>query len=877
MRSSVRRLALPDWVTISGFLLLLTLFMVQFDWLWRWDQLLYDTQLRLWSRPPPEDVIIVAIDDASLSELGRWPWNRRIHAELVRRLTDAGARVIALDILFSEPDEQDPQSDLILSNALTESGRVLLPIVIEQHQLGGQLLEALPIPQLTHAAAGLGHVHIDLDPDGIARKVYLLEGLGDPYWPSLSIALLRQLEPDRWQDLPGSRHRSRPQNSPLVVVRDHQVFIPFAGPPGHFPRVSYAQALKGEFLTHAFRDKIVLVGVTATGLGDALPTPVSGHSQPMPGVEINANLIDSLRRGITVRLIDQHWRMLLSAVLVLLPLFVYPRLTPRFSLLTGGAFLVVTVVISMLLLHRLHIWFPPAAVLLGQTLGYPFWSWRRLENTMRYLEQELERLHGEPSTVPFYKSSARISDGLAFLQRIMPFDGWLLRDESDRMIDQQGNTPDPPPKDLRKRSWHQDGNNVWISIPQGKAAWLLGLHWIHGESVAETDKQLIIEFTQQYSSRPRRKPRNTAELIETRIRQVQSAISQLRTMRGFISDTLRQMGDGLLVVNPVGHVVLANEHAARYLREGPNADLEGANLVELVDELKIQGASTWSQAIQSVLIERKDVVIETRHPSGIELFVQMSPLSVAEGKTHGMIINLSDISLLKYSERKRAEALSFLSHDLRSPITSLLSLVQLSREKNGRTSNEEFLGNVEHYARKALKLAEDFLQLARAENVDKKNFSETDLVTVAYNAMDEAYTEAQAKNIHFLRHVDIDEAWLQADAGLLERALTNLVGNAIKYSPEGARVELHLTAKRDAIECCVEDHGIGIPSEHLSRIFDPFYRLERTPGRSKSGAGLGLAFVKVVADKHGGSVRVSSTPGKGSCFCIQLPNDSESA
>ncbi len=877
MRNSVRRLALPDWVAISGFLLVLTLLMVYLDWLWRWDQLLYDAQLRLWSRPPPEDIIIVAIDDASLSELGRWPWSRRVHAELVRRLTDAGARVIALDILFAEPDAQDPQSDLILSNALTDSGRVFLPIVIEQRQLGGQLLEALPIPQLTQAAAGLGHVHIDLDPDGIARKVYLLEGLGDPYWPSLSVALLRQLESGRWQELPGSRHRNRSQNSPLIIVRDHQVFIPFAGPPGHFPRISYTQALKGEFMKHTFQDKIVLVGVTATGLGDALPTPVSGLSQPMPGVEINANLIDSLRRGITVRLIDLHWRMLLSVVLVLLPLLVYPRLTPRFLLVAGGAFLVITLLFSMLLLQGFHIWFPPAAVLLGQILSYPLWSWRRLENTMRYLEQELERLHGEPSAVPFYRRSLRLSDGLKFLQRIMPFDGWLLRDEADHIIEQQGKTPDPPPHNPSKDRWYQRGDNIWISIPQDKDGWLLGIRWTHGESVAETDKQLLTEFTRQYSSPTHRRPGNTAELIENRIQQVQSAISQLRTMRGFISDTLRQMGDGLLVVNPVGQVVLANEHAARYLRAEPNADLEGAKLMELMEELEIQGSLTWPQAVQSVLIARKDVSIESRHPSGIELFVQMSPLSVAEGKTHGMIINLSDISLLKYSERKRAEALSFLSHDLRSPITSLLSLVQLSREKNNNPKEEEMLGSVEHYARKALKLAEDFLQLARAENVDKTNFSETDFVTVAYNAMDEAYTEAQAKNIRLIRHDDIDEAWLQADAGLLERALTNLVSNAIKYSPEGARIELRLTAKKDVIECCIEDHGIGIPHEHLSKIFDPFYRLEGTPRRSESGAGLGLAFVKVVAEKHGGSVRVSSTPGKGSCFCIRLPHDSETA
>ena len=96
-----------EWTAISIALLLGVLFLMYTDWLWRWDQVLYDSQFKMWSRPPPEDIVIIAIDDASLTELGRWPWSRSVHADLVRRLTGAGVRAIVFDILFSEADDRD--------------------------------------------------------------------------------------------------------------------------------------------------------------------------------------------------------------------------------------------------------------------------------------------------------------------------------------------------------------------------------------------------------------------------------------------------------------------------------------------------------------------------------------------------------------------------------------------------------------------------------------------------------------------------------------------------------------------------------------------------------------------------------------------------
>ncbi len=356
----------------------------------RWDLLFYDWNLAYQSRPPAEDIAIVAIDEQSLRELGRWPWSRRVHADLVRTLTAAGAKAVALDIVFAEPDAADPTADQDLAAALVDNGRVVLPVLNEQVRLNGQLIETLPIPALAAAAAGLGHVDVELDPDGIVRSVYLKAGLGEPHWSTLALALLEMVDPAGGQALPGQRPPTTGSSSSHAWQRDYHVLIPFAGPPGHFRRVSYADALRGNFAPSTFRDKFVLVGITAAGMGDMLPTPASGQVS-MPGVEFNANVLDAVRQRLTIQPLSQHWSLPLTGMLVVLPLLLYAACPPRWTLLLAGSALLLTLVVSFLLLYVLHRWFPPAAALLIQGLSYPLWSWRRLQQSARALFAEKER------------------------------------------------------------------------------------------------------------------------------------------------------------------------------------------------------------------------------------------------------------------------------------------------------------------------------------------------------------------------------------------------------------------------------------------------------------------------------------------------------
>ncbi len=359
----------------------------------RVDNLLYDLGQRVYTQPVPDDIVLVAIDESSLSKLGRWPWSRRLHAALIDRLKADGAKVIAFDIVFAEPDAADQPADALLAEAAGRAGNVVLPVLLESNRANGQLLETLPLPQLLEQAAGLGRVHAELDADGIARSVFLWEGVGTPAWPHFAqVALaVAGMHP------PGLSPKPPPDLSPqpFALVRDTPLRVGFLGPPGHVKSVSYVQALTGEFAPGTFRNRIVLVGATAAGMGDLLPTPVSGLAAPMPGVEFNANVIAAMRDGRLIHELPRAPTLLLTALLALMPLVWLARLDPLPGLLASLAWFGLVAVAAASLPVVARVWMPTAGALLAILLAYPVWSWRRLESAGRFLDHELKRLRQE--------------------------------------------------------------------------------------------------------------------------------------------------------------------------------------------------------------------------------------------------------------------------------------------------------------------------------------------------------------------------------------------------------------------------------------------------------------------------------------------------
>ena len=218
----------------------------------------------------------------------------------------------------------NPLSDVLLARAMRKSGKVVLPVFMSQQSNNSYPIEALPLPDFTDNAAALGHVHIDISDDGIARRVYLREGIGEPHWTHYSLALLSitkeavELKPEVNKAGPAKQYSS------MQWSREYPLLIPYAGPPGHFSQIGYSQVMSGHYPKDLFRDKIVLIGTTAEGMGDAMPTPLSGNGGSMPGVEIIANIIDAIRNDLRITELEKPWLILITAILVALPVLIYP-------------------------------------------------------------------------------------------------------------------------------------------------------------------------------------------------------------------------------------------------------------------------------------------------------------------------------------------------------------------------------------------------------------------------------------------------------------------------------------------------------------------------------------------------------------------------
>lgn len=355
----------------------------------RIDHLVFDFGQKIGDRLPSDNIVLVAIDEDSLARIGRWPWSRDLHARALKAICAADPAAVGFDIAFSEPGA-DPVADAALARAVDDCGRIVLPLVIETASVGGQVLETPPLPELVSAATGLGRVGVRLDDDGIARSVDLHEGVGAANWSLFAAELLRVAQ---------QQPRQQSFNPSAVVsggahelLRQDERRIAYAGPPGSIPRISFAQILDGRMPPETFAGKIVLVGVTAVGLGDFLPTPVSAKAQPMPGVEVQGNILLSLQEDRLSRPLPRWASALCCAVLALLPLLWLPRLMPLAGLFASAFWIFLLVAVGAMLPGWFQVFFAPTGAIVAGLLAFPLWSWHRLEAARRHLDQELRQL-----------------------------------------------------------------------------------------------------------------------------------------------------------------------------------------------------------------------------------------------------------------------------------------------------------------------------------------------------------------------------------------------------------------------------------------------------------------------------------------------------
>ncbi|HYP23878.1 MAG TPA: ATP-binding protein, partial [Actinomycetota bacterium] len=242
----------------------------------------------------------------------------------------------------------------------------------------------------------------------------------------------------------------------------------------------------------------------------------------------------------------------------------------------------------------------------------------------------------------------------------------------------------------------------------------------------------------------------------------------------------------------------------------------------------------------------------------------------------GLVLVVHDATESVRYQELRKEFVANVSHELRTPLTAIKGFAETLRDgaMTDPVRGPQYLGTIEKHADQLTNLVADLLDLSRLDNHPGLPGSVAiDVGAVVRRTVDLLQPVAEKKR-HTLR-VDVppDLPPIQGDPDYLERAVANLLENAIKYTPEGGHVSIaaSLAADEDVVRVEVSDDGIGIPADDLPRIFERFYRVDRSRSREMGGTGLGLSIVKHVAQAHGGSIEVASDVGKGSTFTLTLP------
>lgn len=704
----------------------------------RADHLIYDVLMQAKAGPADDGVVIIAIDDRSLEHLGQWPWPRDLHARLIDRLTQAGAGPIAYDVLFTEATPLDDG----LAEALKRNGQVYLPVVLDAPGLNGAAYrEDAPAPTLADAAAGLGHVNLTIDDDGAVRRLPLYLQAGPQIWPHLILPLA--------QTRGVVSAPPAPHNGSDLFAAAPEALI-YRGPPGAFRTLSFADVLSGETPAAFLKNKLVLVGATAPGLGDRYATPATASGDLRPGVEVQAALLQTLIEGGGPHSLSSGWILILSLTPLALLIAGFLALRPAVNMALGGVLIAVTLAGTAIAFLAFGLWFPPSAAVAGLALAYPLWSWRRLAAASAYMQSEVD-------------------------------------------------------------AFERDGVRL-IGRARG------------------------------------------GDVVGRQVDALRAAVRQVRDLERFISDALRSLPDATVVANPKARIILSNDRAEA---------LFGARLKDDAD-LPLLFQSLGEPAWRRFLDPEGDPG-EITTPDGRVLKAAASVLTDSDGQPAGHIVRFADMTRFRAAERQRAEALQLLSHDMRAPQVSILTLLDGPSPRLDQTAQRR----IADYARQTLDLAEGYVQLARAESQPYRS-EILDLGQVAMDAADILWPQASKKGVRIHTPDGEEEFLIQGDPALLRRLTTNLLDNALKYGPEGGAIHVTLTGgEQDGRPTCilrVSDQGPGLSEEAARRLFQAFGH----GGADHRGAGLGLAFVRTVAERHGGTIR-HEAGSPGATFILTLP------
>jgi signal transduction histidine kinase/CHASE2 domain-containing sensor protein len=723
--------------------------------------------LFFWMRghlPASSQVALVTIDDATLARHGRWPWHRQELATLINTVSRARPAAIGLDVLLSEPE--DEQNDAALAAALRSAGNVVLAEKISTSP--GDRLWVDPLPRFLSAAKGTGHVQAIVDFDGLCRSIPIQEPSADGLRPAFALkvaelvrAELRSIEGDASTPTQGVE---RVVARPLLIDFRQQFEEGQSAAP--FTVVSAGDLLEGKDSSQ-LRGKAVLIGFGGIEVSDRFMTPVSDQL-PMPGVEINANIVDMLLEGRFLQRVSFPVQLILLLAACSVSLWLVVRFPGARGLLMLAALLVAGYFASYFLFLHFHRLLSFGPLLTACILAAPI---AQLENILLVDREVTSRLQQLRQT---------IGPGMPISEE--------LRNEA-------------------KQSRLSAG----------------ALHWKLGA-----------------------------------LGDLQAELSSLYAFRQTLLETMRE---GLAVYSANGKLRFSN---ATWNSFCERHDAEVGDLPALA-----AFAGNWSE-----LLSANDAQAWSEHEVllGEELWLfRAVPLPWTEFAEAGALLLIAeDISARRQRDQARSEALSFVTHELRTPLVSIQGFSELLMRYPNSPASREAPTTIFRETNRLVAMINTYLEVLRLDSGARPlRLAPASVKTMAQHVQKVVEPLAATAKVSVRVELKAAEEQVVCDETLIAGALLNLVSNAIKYGATGSEVLLRIEAHEHEVEFEVHNFGPAIPAEDLEQIFERFYRPARTD--SIPGWGIGLSFVRRICQQHGGDVRVSSSESEGTSFTFTLP------
>ncbi len=360
-------------------------------------------------------------------------------------------------------------------------------------------------------------------------------------------------------------------------------------------------------------------------------------------------------------------------------------------------------------------------------------------------------------------------------------------------------------------------------------------------------------------------------------------VRELLALRRYTDAVLSTIIEGVLEVDGRRRVVSVNRAGAEILGRSemellgtPLADLLTADDRGAMEEALARIAARPADTADAVTLRCQDRVLrltvaypEPRNPSA-GLFVILQDVSDLTRKIEA----LSGLNArLQALDQTRSELLTMISHDLHTPLTAIMgSLDVLLHESVGVELGRELLGIAQKNTDRLFRMVSDILDLARIEAGRFQERREPfDLLVCMRGTIDRLRHLAQAKEITMTLAALDQIPLVSADSLRIEQVCTNLLGNALKFTPRGGRIQVEVQERADDLLAVIRDTGLGIPPEHQGRVFDRFYRVPAPAGAEVDGTGLGLTICKAVIEEHGGQIWLESTVGQGTTVSFTIP------